>query len=165
MAPELGGEPARGRDAQLAGIGAGARGDVGDGLRPAGYQARRLQPGVQLGQVGVREPTEQHVLVSGKSERAARELARQVAHDATLLRCEVAERQRHDGARVARLRLRAHVGGIPGFEARRTRRVAELLTRLLRSFVERVKIFEEGRPSMTQGWGGTLDQLETYLGR
>jgi uncharacterized protein YndB with AHSA1/START domain len=28
---------------------------------------------------------------------------------------------------------------------------------------EERRIFEEGRPSMTQGWGGTLDQLETYL--
>ena len=27
------------------------------------------------------------------------------------------------------------------------------------------KVFEAGRPSMTQGWGGTLDQLETYLGQ
>ncbi|HEU5176035.1 MAG TPA: SRPBCC domain-containing protein [Burkholderiales bacterium] len=27
------------------------------------------------------------------------------------------------------------------------------------------RTFEEGRPSMTQGWGGTLDQLEAYLGR
>jgi uncharacterized protein YndB with AHSA1/START domain len=25
------------------------------------------------------------------------------------------------------------------------------------------RTFEEGRPSMQQGWGGTLDQLETYL--
>ena len=25
------------------------------------------------------------------------------------------------------------------------------------------KVFEAGRPSMTQGWGGTLDQLEAYL--
>ncbi len=25
------------------------------------------------------------------------------------------------------------------------------------------KIFEEGRPSMTEGWTGTLDQLEEYL--
>ena len=27
------------------------------------------------------------------------------------------------------------------------------------------KVFEAGRPSMTQGWGGTLDQLEAYLGK
>ncbi len=27
------------------------------------------------------------------------------------------------------------------------------------------RTFEEGRPSMQQGWGGTLDQLEAYLGR
>ena len=27
------------------------------------------------------------------------------------------------------------------------------------------KVFEAGRPSMTQGWGGTLDQLEAYLGQ
>ena len=27
------------------------------------------------------------------------------------------------------------------------------------------KVFEAGRPSMTQGWGGTLDQLEAYLSR
>ena len=27
------------------------------------------------------------------------------------------------------------------------------------------RTFEEGRPSMTQGWGGTLDQLEAYLGQ
>jgi len=25
------------------------------------------------------------------------------------------------------------------------------------------RVFEAGRPSMTQGWGGTLDQLEAYL--
>ena len=28
---------------------------------------------------------------------------------------------------------------------------------------EERRIFDEGRPSMTQGWGGTLDQLEAYL--
>ena len=28
---------------------------------------------------------------------------------------------------------------------------------------EERRIFEAGRPSMTQGWGGTLDQLEAYL--
>jgi len=27
------------------------------------------------------------------------------------------------------------------------------------------KVFEAGRPSMTQGWGGTLDQLEAYLNK
>ncbi len=27
------------------------------------------------------------------------------------------------------------------------------------------KVFEAGRPSMTQGWGGTLDQLEGYLAK
>lgn len=27
------------------------------------------------------------------------------------------------------------------------------------------KVFEAGRPSMTQGWGGTLDQLEAFLGK
>jgi uncharacterized protein YndB with AHSA1/START domain len=27
------------------------------------------------------------------------------------------------------------------------------------------RTFEEGRPSMQQGWGGTLDQLEAYLGK
>lgn len=27
------------------------------------------------------------------------------------------------------------------------------------------RTFDEGRPSMTQGWGGTLDQLEAYLGK
>jgi uncharacterized protein YndB with AHSA1/START domain len=27
------------------------------------------------------------------------------------------------------------------------------------------RTFEEGRASMTQGWGGTLDQLEAYLGK
>jgi uncharacterized protein YndB with AHSA1/START domain len=32
------------------------------------------------------------------------------------------------------------------------------------SEVER-RTFEEGRPSMQQGWGGTLDQLTTYLER
>jgi uncharacterized protein YndB with AHSA1/START domain len=26
------------------------------------------------------------------------------------------------------------------------------------------RTFDEGRPSMQQGWGGTLDQLEAYLG-
>jgi uncharacterized protein YndB with AHSA1/START domain len=25
--------------------------------------------------------------------------------------------------------------------------------------------FDEGRESMKQGWGGTLDQLEAYLGK
>jgi uncharacterized protein YndB with AHSA1/START domain len=29
---------------------------------------------------------------------------------------------------------------------------------------EERKVFEEGRASMTQGWGGTLDQLEAFLG-
>ena len=32
------------------------------------------------------------------------------------------------------------------------------------SEIER-KTFEQGRPSMHQGWTGTLDQLETYLGK
>ncbi len=27
------------------------------------------------------------------------------------------------------------------------------------------RTFEEGRPSMQQGWGGTLDQLEAYLAK
>jgi uncharacterized protein YndB with AHSA1/START domain len=27
------------------------------------------------------------------------------------------------------------------------------------------RTFDEGRPSMQQGWGGTLDQLEAYLGK
>ena len=27
------------------------------------------------------------------------------------------------------------------------------------------KVFDAGRPSMTQGWGGTLDQLEAYLSK
>ena len=27
------------------------------------------------------------------------------------------------------------------------------------------RTFDEGRPSMTQGWGGTLDQLEAYLAK
>ncbi len=30
---------------------------------------------------------------------------------------------------------------------------------------EECKTFEEGRTSMTQGWSGTLEQLEAYLAK
>jgi uncharacterized protein YndB with AHSA1/START domain len=28
-----------------------------------------------------------------------------------------------------------------------------------------LKMFEDGKPSMTQGWGGTMDHLDTYLAK
>ncbi len=121
-APQLGGEAARRRDAELAGVGARAGGDV-DQRRGAG---KRQADG---GEIAV-ERREDRAPRSSAGRSSAppwcadrpplyrRAIAGQRAE---LARGDVAERQAHGGHRSSRLALRQHVGRAPALERARRR--------------------------------------------
>ena len=65
-------EAARLRDRQLARLGAGATGDVGDRVGVGQAEAGGLEPGVQIGQAGAPDPAEDEVLHRGHAHRCRR---------------------------------------------------------------------------------------------
>src|SRR6188768_800808 len=72
---QLGGQAARGRDAEFAGIGARTRHHVGDVIGTGHAQARLSELLIKSRQIRVRDPAKEHVLLDREPHRVAREAA------------------------------------------------------------------------------------------
>src|SRR5262249_60735319 len=110
---QLAGEPARGGDAELAGVGARAGGYVDDRLRARRRQLDRPQLVVELRQVGLAHPAKDDVLLDGRPHRVADISPGNLGELAHLPRRDVAERQRDRDHAIARLALLVDVAARP----------------------------------------------------
>ncbi len=116
---ELAGQAAGGRDAQLAGIGAGAGGDVDDGAGSGGVQTGGAQAIIERRQIGVAYPAQDDVLLDCGADGLLNILAADVGEGTELIGGEVAEGQGDGDGGVAGLALLVDVIGLPGGEAGR----------------------------------------------
>ena len=170
---QFAGQAARGGDAQLAGVGAGAGGNVDDGAGAGCRKLRRLQVFMQRRQVVGAHPAQHQVLFHRGSHRFLDVLARHVGHRAHLRRGDVAQRQRDGHRGVARLALCVDVGAQPlGVLVAAASRGCQVDLAGLpqRQFLERLRLLQVGGPARVVVELGAflphqpLELLEAQLG-
>src|SRR5581483_1750989 len=113
---EFAGKAARRRDAELAGISAGAGDNVDDGSGSRLRELGRLQVSIELRQVGFADPAEDDILLDGGTHGFLGVAPRDVGHDTELIGSDIAERQRDGDGDVAGLLLLVDVGTAPAIE-------------------------------------------------
>ena len=155
---QLGGQAARGRDAQLAGVGAGAGGDVDDGAGAGRAQARPCQRGIQRGQVSLADPAQHDVLLNGGAQGLVGEAAGDVGQGAQLGGGDVAQGQVYGDRGVAGLLLRVHVAGLPRVEARGPGGAVERRGGVPGRLVGGVELAQVSGPGRVVGQNGALFQ-------
>ena len=128
---EFAGEAARSGDAELAGIGAGARRDVNDRFGDRSCESGFLQFGVDSGKIGIAHPSEDEVLFHRAADGFLHVLAGDIREFAHLRGGEIAEWKREGDGRVAFLTLLVDVDAMPlielfgarGFDLKKRRRL------------------------------------------
>ena len=153
---ELGRQPSRRGDAELAGVGAGAGGDVADRLRAGTAEAEGVQLAMERRQVRLAHPAQHDVLLDGGADGVADVPAGDVGEPPELIAVDVAEGQAHRHHRVPRLALAVDVRARPGGEARRVRLPVEGLAVLQRLLVRRRQVREVGGPALVAGEAAPL---------
>ena len=102
-------QSARGRNPQLAGIGARATGDINQRACTRISKAHRVKCFVELRQITFAHPADHKVLFDGRANCFPRETPHDVCHRSQLIRSDVAQRQRHNHSDVPNLPLRTGV--------------------------------------------------------
>ena len=108
--PQFGGQTARRRDAELAGVGPRASDDVQNVAGARFTKPRHAERLVERGYVGPADPADDKVLFDGCSNRAVGEAADDVSERAKLISRDVSQRQRDRRGDVSHLSLSAGVG-------------------------------------------------------
>ena len=144
---DLPGQPARGSDAQLAGVCARARRDVHDRAGAGGVQIDFRQFAVERRQVCLADPAQDHVLLDGGAHRLPDVGARDVGQLAELPGGDVPQRQRDRDRGVAGLTLPVDVRGAPGAESRRRLHAVGGSPRLQRQLLEPLRLFDVLTPA------------------
>ena len=113
---QFGGQAARRRDAELAGVGPRAGDDVDQCARTGIPQAHRLQRSVDLRQIAFAHPANHKILFDRGADRFLGEAANDIGQRSQLIGRDVAQRKRNRDRPIAGLLLRARVGLQPAFE-------------------------------------------------
>src|SRR5207249_2353929 len=144
---QLARETARGSDAQFAGVGAGAGGNVDDGGRVRRTQTDRPNGTVKLRKIRLAQPAEENILLYRGAERVLNKSPREVGERAQLLGAGVAERQGHGSGHISPLPLLVNVGSVPGLESLRPLAAVQAHSSLERFFHLLIDRGEMGRPA------------------